>query len=142
MTLLTGGLIYILFRTDDLAMFRWFDALALDLPIGFIREITMTAKNKLPNWFLYSLPDGLWIFSYISLILLLWKNEIHTYNFFWVYIIFFIAIISEIGQYFNLIPGTFDVVDLIFYALGAIIPLIIYNNNIFTKKEKQYEQNI
>ena len=77
LTLLIGGLIYIAFRTDSLLMFKWFSALSLDNIINELRLTTMKLSPSLPNWFLYSLPDGLWIFSYVALIMTIWRNEIN-----------------------------------------------------------------
>ena len=109
LTLIIGGLIYILFRTDSLVMFKWFAALSLDKPIEYLRDSTLTVKNHLPDWFLFSLPDGLWIFSYITF---------------------------ELGQLFNIVPGTFDAIDLIFYIAGAVFPLVFFKNNLLITKTK------
>lgn len=98
LTLLAGGLIYIAFRTETLAMFKWFRIIHLDAPIEYLRVLTMDTKAFLPNWFLFSLPDGLWIFSYISLSLLIWKNRITRENIFWISIIPLTAIVSEIKE--------------------------------------------
>ena len=128
LTLVVGGLIYIAFRTDTLLMFKWFAAISLDTPIEYLREMTLTTKKYLPEWFMFSLPDGLWIFSYITLILLIWKNKVTRHNVLWVFIIPLVAIFSEIGQLFRITPGTFDLVDLTFYFLGAITPFIFFTN--------------
>lgn len=136
LTLITGGLIYISFRTDSLVMFKWFAALSVDTPIEYLRETTLTVKERFPDWFLFSLSDGLWVFSYISLTLSIWSNNINKRNLFWVFLVPFIAITSELGQLFNIVPGTFDAVDLTFYITGAISPFIFFTNNLFTFKTK------
>jgi hypothetical protein len=127
-TLLISGLIYLAFRADTLLMFKWFASVSLDTPIEYLREMTLTTKNKLPEWFLFSLPDGLWIFSYITLTLLIWKNKVTKQNFFWVFIIPLTAILSEFGQLIKIVPGTFDLFDLTFYFLGAVAPILIFTN--------------
>ena len=129
LTLLLGGMVYVSFRTDSLTMFKWFAALSLDTTIETLRETTLTIKQYFPDWFLFSLPDGLWIFSYVSLMLLLWKNEVNKQNLFWIFMVPLIAIASELGQLFNMVPGTFDLVDLTFYLLGTIIPFVVFTNN-------------
>lgn len=126
-TLILGGLIYISFRVDSLMMFKWFENFSLRKPIDSLREMTLVHKSLLPDWMLYSLPDGLWVFSYVSLILLLWGNKLSSFNIIWIFLMPIFAIASEVGQLLSLIPGTFDIIDLIFYILGTIIPLIIYN---------------
>lgn len=136
LTLIVGGLIYISFRVDSLVMFRWFCSFSLKNLIDSLREMTLVYKSFLPDWLLYSLPDGLWVFSYVSLILLLWDNELSGLNIFWIFLMPILAIASELGQLLNLIPGTFDIIDLIFYILGTIMPLIIYNKQSSTFNTK------
>ena len=128
LTLLTSGLIYIAFRTETLAMFKWFRIIHLDTPIEYLRVLTMDSKEFLPSWFLFSLPDGLWIFSYLSLSLLIWGNRITRENIFWIGIIPLTAIVSEIGQLFNVVPGTFDLIDLTFYLFATIMPIFLFTN--------------
>jgi len=135
LTLLIGGLIYLAFRTDSLLMFKWFSAASIDTPIELIRGMTLTAKNSLPDWFLFSLPDGLWIFSYTSLVLLIWRNKINRENFFWIAIIPILIILSELGQLFNIVPGTFDLIDVLLYSLGAILPILIFTEYLNFKTE-------
>lgn len=97
--------------------------------------MTLTAKNSLPDWFLFSLPDGLWIFSYTSLVLLIWRNKINRENFFWIAIIPILIILSELGQLFNIVPGTFDLIDVLLYSLGAILPILIFTEYLNFKTE-------
>ena len=141
LTLLVGGMIYLLFRSDSLIMFKWFASASLDNPIEYLREITLIYRQYLPNWFLFSLPDGLWVFSYVSLTLLIWNNNINKRNFFWVFSIPFIAISSEVGQLYNIVPGTFDNKDLIFYIIGITSPFIFFSNNLITFNTKKHHGN-
>ena len=136
LTLLIGGLIYVALRVESLILFKWISAISLYTPIKKLREITLPIKDNLPEWFLFSFPDGLWVFSYISLILLIWRNKITKHNFVWLFIIPFVAIFSEIGQKIKIISGTFDLVDLLFYSSGSILPFIIFTN-LLTLKKKQ-----
>ena len=136
MTLIIGGMIYISFRTNSLVMFKWFAALSIDTQIIHLRETTMIFKESFPDWFIFSLPDGLWIFSYISLTLLIWRNKINKSNLLWIFLIPFIAISSEFGQLFGIVSGTFDAVDLTFYFIGAISPFIFFTNNLLTLLKK------
>lgn len=129
-TLLVGSLIYILFRSSTLKMFTWFDSLGFIHQINKARTISILYSDKLPDLLLYALPDGFWLFSYISLILYIWKNELKPENLFWLFLLPIIAILSEVGQLFQIIPGTFDVLDLIMYLSGTILPFIIYKKSI------------
>jgi len=129
-SLCIGSLIYILFRSTHLRMFVWFERINISSVINNVRNFTSAYSDNLPTFILYSLPDGLWLFSYISLILYLWKNELKNENFFWVFSIPFISIFSELSQIIKIIPGTFDIIDLLMYLLGTILPFIIYKKSI------------
>jgi hypothetical protein len=133
-TLLIGGLIYILFRADSLKMFGWYDNLGVLNFITNLRENLSLVIGDLPNWFLFSLPDGLWIFSYITLMLYIWNNSISKHSVFWIFIIPILTLAFEFGQLFKIVPGTFDIIDIVFYILGIILPIYIFNNSINLKQ--------
>jgi len=135
-TLISGGLVYVLFRQDTLKMFSWFDNISLSVVISEIRLLTLPFSDHLPNWFLYSLPDGLWLFSYLSVLLVVWDNAISKYNIHWLLLVPLFAIFSEFGQLFEIVPGTFDIFDLIFYLAGTVIPILIFTNLKTMKHEK------
>jgi|TARA_B110000858_G_C17627128_1_gene391773 hypothetical protein len=127
-SLLMGGLVYVLFRQDTLKMFNWFERINLLATVSELRLCTLPLTDYLPNWFLFSLPDGLWLFSYLSILLVVWNNEISKNNIHWLLLVPTIAIASEIGQLLRIIPGTFDIVDLIFYVAGTIFPILMFSN--------------
>lgn len=129
-TLLCGSLIYALFRTSNLKMFFWFEKLNFLNTISKLRSFTTNSTAQIPNIILYSLPDGLWLFSYVSLVLYVWKNKISQGNLFWIFIVPIVSITSELGQIIKIIPGTFDFLDLIMYLLGTALPFIIYRKSI------------
>ncbi|MBF4515505.1 hypothetical protein IRZ71_04090 [Flavobacterium sp. ANB] len=129
-TLCCGSLIYILFRTSSLRMFSWFESLNLLSFIKAIRNRTTIYTNDLSDLILFSLPDGLWLFSYISLMLYLWKNEVKYENLLWIFSIPIISIMSELGQIIKIVPGTFDITDLAMYLLGTFLPFLIYQKSI------------
>lgn len=128
LTLLLGGMIYISFRSATLKMFDWFDTINLLDTISNFRVFTLPFSVDLPNWFLYSLPDGLWLFSYLSLLLFIWNNKISKQNMHWLLLLPILAISSEIGQFFGIVPGTFDIIDLIFYTAGSVLPILFFTN--------------
>lgn len=128
--LLLGGLIYILFRVPSLKMFAWYETIGLGSLIIALRKLTFPFAPKIPEWILFSLPDGLWIFSYVSLMLCIWNNNVSFKNLFWILSIPFLAIGSEIGQGLGLIPGTFDLADLLLYIFGMALPFLIFNKSI------------
>lgn len=129
-SLIVGSLIYILFRSSSLKVFSWLDLIGINILDSKIRKSALEISSHIPDWILLSLPDGLWLFSYVCLMLCIWGNSITIKNFFWITIIPTIAIASEIAQYFKLLQGTFDPLDLLLYALGGTLPLIIFKNSI------------
>lgn len=126
LTLFCGGLIYVLFRTETLTMFDWYKTIGLENQTNELRRLTIPFAEELPEWMLFSLPDGLWLFSYVCLLLAIWQNTVSAMNAIWMLLIPMLAIASEIGQLFGLVDGTFDVIDLLFYLLGMALPFILF----------------
>lgn len=127
--LILGGFIYIIFRTETLIMFHWFKYLNFSDEINIIKNIK--SVHYFPNWFIYNLPDGLWIFSYTAISLEIWKHSITRQNIFWIFSIPIITVLSEFLQLFKMIPGTFDFLDVTFYILGTISSFYILTKNNF-----------
>ena len=123
-----GGSIYLLFRPKTLLMFKWVESLGLNGYIDRLRDVV--SNITLNHITLYSLPDGLWLASYIMVVnTVISKNN--KYNLlFWSFLLPFIAIVFELLQLPGFIPGVFDIFDLVCYT----IPLIIYL--IYLKYEK------
>jgi len=124
-----GGLIYLIFRNESLIMFSWIEYLSMSNEINTIQNFRNIIS--FPKWFIYSLPDGLWIFSYTAISLEVWKHSINNQNIFWIFSIPVIAVLSEFLQLSKIIPGTFDPADLIFYFLGIILSFCISAKIIF-----------
>ena len=122
--LLLGGILYVVFRTKSLKMFSWFDSIGFNTQISFLREYFSPIKSWLPSWVYFSLPDGLWVYSFTSIILLIWEGEIN----YWLIIPFTTGILVEVMQGFSFI-GTFDWIDFIFSIFGFFISIIIINKN-------------
>ncbi|WP_264544547.1 MULTISPECIES: hypothetical protein [Flavobacterium] len=126
-----GGFIYVSFRVESLKMFSWFNAIGLSKVILAIRNFTINNDMLIPNWIKFSLPDGLWLFSFISLMLVAWKNEVNSSNLFWFIGLPLIALLSEIAQSISIVSGTFDWIDIVMYLVGFFMPFII-NKKIIT----------
>ena len=139
-SLILGTLIYILFRASTLKIFTWLNYLGINILDNNIRKSALTISNHIPDWILLSLPDGLWLFSYVSLMLYIWKNTITVQNLFWISIIPAVAIASETAQYFGILQGTFDPMDLLLYILGGFLPLLIFKNSINYKLKFQHHE--
>tara|TARA_B110000027_G_C15877869_1_gene194055 strand:- start:14 stop:496 length:483 start_codon:yes stop_codon:yes gene_type:complete len=126
LTLTAGATIYLLFREKSLLMFDWLDIYFSFIDIEALRNSVKDLRPFLPEWFLFSLPDGLWIFSFVSILMFTWDNIITRHNFLWIIGVPILAIFSELGQINNFIPGTFDTIDLLFYIFGLLIPIFLF----------------
>tara|TARA_B100000886_G_C20259718_1_gene422349 strand:+ start:263 stop:643 length:381 start_codon:yes stop_codon:yes gene_type:complete len=115
--LIIGCLIYTLFRTDYLIYNKL---------LGNLFKPLTFADTFLERVIVFSLPDGLWAMSYTILIFHIRKDKT-VRTIIWSLIIPVIGAFSEIGQFYLLIPGTFDFIDLIMYivAPSIVIRLIL-----------------
>lgn len=118
-----GGLIYVLYRSDNLLMFEWFQRIGISNIIRDMRENTET--QNLYGWVKNSMPAGLWLLSYLFVIDSIWWREKHTIYYIFIYVLPFLAICSEFLQFFGIMPGTFDISDLLSYVLAFLLFIII-----------------
>ncbi|SUX43454.1 hypothetical protein [Chryseobacterium indoltheticum] len=125
-----GTLIYLLFRVSTLKIFSWINVFEIDFTKCKLRDLALSYSAALPQWFIFSLPDGLWAFSYTSIMLCIWDFKINSKNIFWILLIPLIAIISEIGQKIKIVSGTYDHYDLLFYIMGFIMPIAFFTKTI------------
>ena len=121
--LVIGGLIYLLFRPYTLLMFHVTAFLGLTPSIHEMR--TWVADWQLGDFIIYSLPNGLWSMAYIlfSDSILFWKPV--SVRLFVGGIIPLMGIGSEMLQDWGIIPGTFDVMDIICYGFLYILYMLL-----------------
>lgn len=119
MMLLIGGMTYLLFRPQTLLMFHVTDAIGLSATINSMRE---GISSQLPEFIIYSLPGALWAAAYIlTTEYFLYRQSVKT-RIFVAGIIPIIGAVSELLQLTGLLPGTFDVADLLCY----LVPYLLY----------------
>jgi hypothetical protein len=129
--ILAGGLIYVCWRDPNLMMFRWFRALGWEPIVLQLRRATAAGMTTLPFWFVYSLPDGLWVYALTAFMGHVWSGSRARV----VRIAFLgagpvLGAGSELGQLARLVPGSFDWTDLVFYlAAGALAFLAVARSN-------------
>ncbi len=139
--LIFGGLIYISFRSLSLRMFNWFKLIEIYPITSLIRNIIHPFKSAFPPWFYFSLPDALWVYSFSSALLILWKDCFQKGKFM-LFIPLIFGSIVEIAQGLKLFPGTFDSLDLIFTFLALCLSAIIINYKLNQNdKQKLSHQN-
>ena len=122
-SLCLGGLIYIVFRSEDLLMFRWFDNLGFHEIVSQLRFDY--GQTNIWNWVNYNMPACLWLFSYMFVMDALWNNESNMIYQVFIYILPVVAILSELLQLVNILPGTFDILDMASYATSIILFITI-----------------
>lgn len=131
MFILIGGFIYLFFRPHTLNMFVWLKIINCE-QFFQLREYNL----KFLDFLIFSFPNGLWVLSFLIILGLIWKK--HRIIFI-IYSSFFtgISILFEFFQKFGLIPGTFDIADIIVLLSSHILGFLIYD---FFILEVSYEK--
>jgi hypothetical protein len=124
--LLIGAFIYIGFRNRTTRFIEW---LPTDVE-HWIEEIQVTLKQfriYLPNWFVNSLPDGLWAYSFTSAVLICSTRSTKGI---WIEIalVFLLIITVETAQFIRPEFGTFDVFDLLWMISGFLLSVKFFKN--------------
>jgi hypothetical protein len=135
--LLGGGCIYLFLRPGDLVFHRWIRAAGLDWynPPGL--NSTLLVRH-FPEWFIYSLPDGMWAFAYALIITVIWSGSRSPLKFFWMASIPLLVLGFEILQATGIVRGTFSMADLAFGLTGVILGIIA---GLKTNKKHQHEKS-
>ena len=124
--LLIGSLIYIGWRPLNLTMFSWFEEVGILESILYIRA-TLSMFN-IPDWVIYCLPNGTWTFSFTAVMSFLWLQSDSQMKYFWIFTPIALGYLIELGQYYNILVGTFCYGDLIAHTIGAFLALFLVKN--------------
>ena len=120
-TLLAGIAIYILFRDlNSIVLFTW-----IPKPQSFGTVLVPLKPSALTYFLRYHLPDTLWFVSAILFLRFLWFYKAKTQT---AYIVCFygIGLVMETSQLSEKVPGTFDLLDLLFMGIGAFVEGLLY----------------
>jgi len=118
-----GVCIYTFFRNiDNMVIFRF-----LPKP-SFLNSLYSPIKTDsiLTNMFIYNLPYGLWCLSGLLFVRAVWLLNAKwrsIYSGIFIAIVMFYVILKLPG----IIPGTFDILDLLFMGFFAFLESIIFN---------------
>jgi hypothetical protein len=123
--LLAGGMLYILFRPSEIVFFSWIRAIGFDNWLNLVRNSSLPLSPELPEWIVYSLPNGLWAFAYALLITIIWSGSKSWIRYLWMASIPLLVLGYEILQYSNIITGTFCIQDVALGITGLTIGIII-----------------
>ena len=121
--LIIGGLIYICCREKSLLMFKWFEKLGINGDVDTLRGLINA--DGVYGWVKYNLPDGLWLFAYMFLVDIIWNGSNAKVSFVFIFSMPIVALISEILQYYNLLPGVFDWIDIASYVFAILLFIIL-----------------
>lgn len=120
--LLLGCAIYVLFRARTIKLYRWLTACGLEDVMEKCRHVF--EGWYLPDFILYSLPDGLYCASYILIMHAIWNVHPKHTSYLFVIFIPLVAVIHELSQSVGLSKGTFDLNDLICYLLPILLHIL------------------
>lgn len=132
--MLLGGVIYVLLRPVKPAFFDLFNLIGLGNWADSIRQSTVPFSQIFPEWFVYTLPNGLWAFGYTLLILTIWKDSRSAMKYIWFATIPVLIFGFEMMQYTGNIRGTFGFEDILSGLAGIIL-------GILTTKLYSHEKN-
>lgn len=118
--LVAGGLTYMLFRPSTLLGFQLTDAIGLSPLISSWR--TAMAAQQPATFIVYCLPNGLWSAAFILIMDRVFVHQPLRQRLCWTAVIPAIGIAAELLQAVGIVPGTFDWLDIVCYA----VPYFIY----------------
>jgi len=131
-TLTTGGVLYLLYRTRSLLVLHLADKIGLGSTIDQLRAQAPTLH--VPEWVIYSLPGGLWAAAYILIMDAVARQLSLGKRLLLASVIPLSGITSELLQWPGLLPGTFDIIDILCYGL----PLAIYSTKLNISNDIQW----
>jgi len=92
--------------------------------------------NKIYQILKNHLPDGLWAFSLISCLCMIWKTKVNNL---WLFLTFLGFATFEYLQNIEIIDGVGDWLDIIFYFSFSYVALVF--RNIYLIKTRIYEND-
>jgi hypothetical protein len=115
-----GLLAYAAWRSKDIRVVAWMSRIA---PRG-VDAVQGSGASRLPAILLGSLPDAAWAWAFGAALALVWRHQSRRQTIPWLVAGGFAALSAELAQAIHVLPGTFDVADLVAialgYALGAV----------------------
>lgn len=117
-----GGMIYLVYRPHYLLMFSWLEFFGIE---NCFLMHTFNTNNNFFSYFVFCLPNGLWLLSFLILLGIIWKQKVKLFT---IYSLIFLTIncLVEFLQLTTYIPGTFDILDIITLVISFLIGMIAY----------------
>jgi hypothetical protein len=123
--ILLGTLIYVIWRPLGLRVFQWADAVGIHAPVAALRLHGSRVRPHVPDFVLFSLPDGLWAYGFVASLCIIWPVPRPPAFRVWALLAAAAILGPEVAQGFGIVPGTFDVADLLASFFGICLALMI-----------------
>ncbi len=121
--LVIGAMIYICFRQKSAIMFPFLDSIGLGSFVDPLRELTSGIHP--PDVVIYNLPDCLWATAYVLVMSSIWGLDMRN-GMILLTILPMVAIMFEFLQLLTIVPGTFDILDIVSYLLPLAVVWLLY----------------
>lgn len=131
LTLLTvfAAFIYFIYRENDVIFNQILSTFGAE---SLIEKHEIQSLIPLPNWVIYSLPGGIWVFVLTIIFRRVYRNRI-TPLLPMDYLPMLYAIGLEFLQYFHITDGTFDKIDLMIILAAGFLARIFDFKQISTE---------
>jgi len=124
-SLISGMSIYLFFRDlNNMLLFAW-----VQKPLFAGTVLIPLRPSFFSNILRYNLPDTLWFLSAVFIFRCLWIYKIKIQKAY-IHSFYVVAAIFEISQLSDKVPGTYDLLDLLFMGICAFIEGLLYNISI------------
>ena len=127
---IVGGMIYTFYRDKSILLFDWYNYLDLTCYVLKWRLFFNPDDVIISNIFTQNLPDGLCVYAFSSCMMLIWGEKKTIYKNIYLIAPILLSILSELGQLFNIISGTFDVKDIISYLLFTYLAYWVFKRSL------------
>lgn len=121
--ILVGTIIYVVYGSDTFVINKVLRGIHLGGLIDTLRAYAPANLAPLRN----QVPDGLWVYAGTTLMINVWSAK-STGVQLWIFCPLMFGLAGELGQYVNVVPGTFDLLDIFSMLTGCILSYV------FTKK--------
>ena len=133
-SLVSGIFLYAITRSENISLLHWLAGFNEGRLLHFFQQSIQ--NEDIPAWVIYSLPDALWMFSMMLVIMMIWNFQLNKHSLQWITLAVFAGILFEISQKYHFIPDTFDITDLLLILISAILPVSFITINYKTCKRE------
>jgi hypothetical protein len=119
--LVIGLALYMAWRSKEVHVVGFMTRLA---PRG-ARAVQGAGASRVPALLMGSLPDALWAWAFGATMALVWHGAPWREKRAWLGAGALVALFAEVGQAVHVVPGTYDVADLVAIAAGYVLGAVL-----------------